>query len=145
MKNLVLGPSANCKPGADLLGIVRGNGKIGLLPRPLKVDHEFVEIANQGRRPEKRFRFAAPCLECRCQQWSKARCGVIGRCSAELSPQANTLMKLPECTIRSQCGWFYQNGAAACEICPEVVTDVSEGWVDNPGVQGAPQLLKDSP
>jgi hypothetical protein len=33
------------------------------------------------------------------------------------------LAELPECSIRAQCRWFAQSGAAACAACPEVVTD----------------------
>src|SRR5437763_115569 len=32
---------------------------------------------------------------------------------------------LPRCGIRPRCRWFAQNGRAACEVCPLVVTDLS--------------------
>jgi hypothetical protein len=34
--------------------------------------------------------------------------------------------ELPECSIRSECRWFYQSGVEACAICPEVITDLRE-------------------
>ncbi len=134
MKNDILCPSACCKPGADLLGIVLGSGMVSLLPVPLKINDAFVEIAKQGRRPEKRFRFAAPCLECGCQQWNEGRCGVIDRCSAEIDSQKNLTLDIPKCSIRSQCRWFRQNGVTACRVCQEVVTDVSEGFFPMPEI-----------
>jgi hypothetical protein len=33
---------------------------------------------------------------------------------------------LPVCTIRAECRWFAQEGRAACERCPQVVTEVHQ-------------------
>ncbi len=127
MKDEILCPSACCKPGADLLGIVMGSGEVSFLPVPVKIDDSFVQIALQGRRPEKRFRFAAPCLTDGCEQWSQGRCGVIDRFTAGVAAEIDPLGDVRHCLIRPQCRWFSQNGAAACQVCSQVVTDVSEG------------------
>jgi hypothetical protein len=132
MKGPILCPSAPCKPDAFLLGIVLANGKVGLLDGPLKIDDEFVQIANRGRRPEKRFRFASPCLKSCCQQWNDGRCTVIDRCSIETPSRDYPAAHLPDCPIRPQCRWFHQNGPAACGICADVVTDASESWAGCP-------------
>jgi len=139
MANEILCPSASCKSGAQLLGIVLGNGAVDMLPVPLEIDDAFVVIAQEGRRPEKRFRFTAPCLEAGCQQWHDGRCGVIDRCSTEIAVSSTLSSHIQRCAIRPLCRWFRQDGAAACRICPEVVTDPSEGWVgdfDSPIAQG---------
>ncbi|KAB2854116.1 MAG: hypothetical protein F9K43_30195, partial [Bauldia sp.] len=55
-------PSAACEPGAILLGLVDAGDRVGYLSPPLRIDEEFVSRARRGRSPEKRFRFAAPCV-----------------------------------------------------------------------------------
>ncbi len=115
-------PSSRCKPGALLLGIVLPNGRIGYSRKRLVVNGEFVQIATQGRAPEKRFRFSSPCVQSACKQWSAGRCGVIDEVLAELEPTQDA-QRLPQCAIRSACRWFLQHGAAACRVCPLVITD----------------------
>jgi len=128
MRKALLCPSAACRPNALLLGIVNGDGTIWPLQQPVRIDREFVEIANRGRRPEKRFRFASPCVQSACQQWSGSRCGVIDLCAADVRSENHPLAREWQCPIRSDCRWFHQNGRAACEVCPEVITDASESW-----------------
>src|ERR1700679_4280959 len=100
MKDEILCPSASGKSGARLLGVVLGNGLVDLLPAPLEIDDEFLAIAREGRRPEKRFRFTAPCLASGCQQWQRGRCGVIDRCASEIAPSGNLPSDIPNCAIR---------------------------------------------
>jgi hypothetical protein len=33
---------------------------------------------------------------------------------------------LPACTIRRECRWFRQEGRAACQRCPQIVTGNTE-------------------
>jgi hypothetical protein len=70
-------PSAPCEPGSTLLGVVGPQGTVAYLTPPLTIDDSFVATARRGRSPEKRFRFAAPCVEEHCAQWTGSRCGVI--------------------------------------------------------------------
>jgi hypothetical protein len=124
-------PSARCEPGATLLGIVNADGTVGFVTPPLQIDEEFVQRAKQGRDPEKRFRFAGTCVESGCKQWTGARCGVIDRVlgagvtGPSAVASAGTRASLPQCAIRSTCRWFAQSGAAACGVCPLVVTEAS--------------------
>ncbi len=116
-------PSSSCEPGAKLIGVVNADGTVGYVSPPLEIDVDFVERARQGRTPEKRFRFAGPCVEGRCAQWTGSRCGVIDTVltTPELPPAPD---RLPHCGIRSSCRWYAQSGAAACAVCPLVVTDL---------------------
>ena len=75
----ILCPSARCKPGAALLGVVREDGTIAFLPAGFEVDEDFVRIARQGRNPESRFRFADRCVEGACQQWQDHHCTIPER------------------------------------------------------------------
>lgn len=109
--------------GSTLLGIVGPDGQLGYVTPPMEIDREFVERAHRGRTPESRFRFAEPCAESGCAQWTGERCGLIDEMLAtprqSAGPQPVTI--LPRCGIRHTCRWFAQRGPAACHICPLVV------------------------
>lgn len=70
--------------------------------------------------PTQVFRFAAPCAGNACQHFDGANCKLATRIVEHL-PEA--VDDLPECTIRSACRWWMQEGAAACRRCPLVVTE----------------------
>jgi len=121
----ILCPSARCQDGAYLVGVVGVDGTIGYVSPLLQVDAQFVQRAERGRDPERRFRFAQPCAEGGCRNWDGARCQVIDRAmaaKAELPPLDET--SLPACGIRRSCRWFRQSGAEACRTCPLVITDL---------------------
>ena len=118
-------PSAPCKEGAHLIGIVQEDGRVGILPQALVIDETFVEKASRGRTAEKRFRFASPCLESGCRQWNKTRCGVIDKIMETLTQSKETVTSVAptDCGIREKCRWVQQLGETACNACPVVVTD----------------------
>jgi len=121
----LLCPSARCRAGARLLGVVTKSGTIEFMPEQIVIDDQFVRIARQGRAPEKRFRFADNCLQCGCVQWKNERCSVAD-IIVEEPPLTPSATELPECGIRSRCRWFHQLGVSACKICPEVVRNPRE-------------------
>jgi hypothetical protein len=123
----VLCPSARCEEGAILLGIVGSTGSVGYIMPEIVVDAEFVGQAHRGRAPEKRFRFAQPCIEGRCLHWTGARCEVIDRAlkvKNDALPSDEIEKALPHCSIRIRCRWFAQEGPQACRVCPYVITDL---------------------
>jgi hypothetical protein len=119
-------PSARCAEGAVLLGVVGSDGKVGFVTPRIEIDRDFVTEAHKGRTPEKRFRFAQPCLRGGCTEWTGTRCGVIDRAidAARRQGLSKDLADLPRCSIRSSCRWFAQIGADACTVCPLVITDL---------------------
>jgi hypothetical protein len=116
-------PSAPGQPGAVLLGIISPDGRVGYLTPSIKIDGEFIETAQRRGQPEKQFRFASPCVEGGCQQWTGARCGVIDSVLAVEDQLEGQLSSPPRCAIRTSCRWFAQSGTAACRVCPLVVTE----------------------
>ena len=120
-ETLRLCPSSRCKEGSLLLGIVNAEGSVDILANPLPIDDTFIQIAEQGREPEKRFRFVNKCVEGGCQQWTGSRCGVIDTVLLQLQHITDE-NNLPLCNIRSDCRWFSQTGEAACKTCTLVVT-----------------------
>jgi len=103
--------------GAVLIGI-QSEEALGFVTPALPLDEDFVTRVTAEGRPEQRFRFAEPCLERGCRQWTGSACGVIERIGFGEAPAV-----LPACGIRARCRWFAQQGPAACGICPYVVTD----------------------
>ena len=102
------------------------DGKLIYREALTRVDKEFVGIAGQGRAPEKRFRFAHKCVERGCKQWAEGKCGIIDAVLAHHTRPESKPDQLPQCAIRPACRWFAQRGAAACAICPEIITDARE-------------------
>ena len=98
---------------------------------PLRVTEEAAAAAHAGRAPEKRLRFAQPCVEHGCRHWAGSRCGVADA-ALELEAEDGPL---PRCGIRPRCRWFAQSGAAACRVCPLVVTDVTGALAAGPAMQ----------
>lgn len=119
-------PSATCHPDAMLLGVVQGDQTVTLLPEPIKITQEFIDIATANGEPEKNFRFAGKCAKGGCNQWTGTSCGVMDRLSAINEKLEAEIAGLPECSIRSQCRWFSQEGKKACIICPYVVTNMQD-------------------
>ena len=120
-KEPALCPSSRCEKGHILLGVVQGDGTVEFLSERMTLDDDFVEIARQGRSPEKRFRFASTCVRSACCQWKNGRCGVI---DTVLDSAPAGAERLPQCSIRGQCRWFHQEGEKACAVCPLVITDL---------------------
>ncbi|HMO72356.1 MAG TPA: hypothetical protein PKC84_12085, partial [Paracoccaceae bacterium] len=114
-------PSAPAEPGALLLGVVGSAGRVVPLRTAMAVDAGFVATAPAAGPPEARMRFASPCREGGCAQWTGERCGVIAKVLDHLRPTEPAA--LPPCLIRAPCRWFAERAAAACGVCNLIVTD----------------------
>jgi hypothetical protein len=124
----ILCPSWKCEPGASLIGIVLPNGTVAFSKERIVIDDAFVQIARQGRSPEKRFRFSSTCKRAACIQWADNRCGIADLVANVHQSRTVSVepFELPECPIRPQCRWHLQRGDDACRVCPEVITDMAE-------------------
>jgi hypothetical protein len=118
-------PSAPAEPGAALIGVVSPDGRVAQLGTALRIDDAFLENAKAHGPLEQRFRFAAPCQERNCVNWTGSACGLIGELHRFVSA-ADLLVSgkpIPRCPIRSRCRWWQQQGPEACAVCSLVVTD----------------------
>jgi len=125
-ESAILCPSWRCEAGASLIGIVLPNGTVAFSKDRIVVNDAFVEVARQGRSPEKRFRFTSTCKRAACAQWSDGKCGIVEVIIGEHQVRAAGVdepVMLPECSIRPHCRWHLQAGDEACYACPEVITD----------------------
>jgi hypothetical protein len=116
-------PSSRCEEGALLLGTVRGDGTIAFAVEPRLVSPEFVAAAQAAGEPEKRFRFAGPCVAQRCGQWAEGKCGVPAAVAKLLAGFEHDRSAPEHCAIRPTCRWFAQDSYAACALCPLVTTE----------------------
>jgi hypothetical protein len=118
-------PSRACAEGALLLGVMTSGGRLAYLNPPAEVDAGFAAREAAEGHPERRYRFAGPCLEDGCPQWTGRGCAiadmVAGRVNLGLPASPRTL---PACGIRHSCRWFSQRGPAACAACPLIVADM---------------------
>jgi hypothetical protein len=138
-ESAILCPSWRCEAGASLIGIILPNGSVAFSKDRIVVDDAFVEIARQGRSPEKRFRFSSTCKRAACVQWADGKCSIseiIVRDHQERHPDSNEPFVLPECSIRPHCRWHLQSGDEACRACPEVITDQSSERAASAGLSG---------
>ena len=123
----ILCPSSPCKEGAVLLGIVLADGSVAFATDRIVVDKGFVQNATRegSNPPETRFRFSSPCAQGACRQWTGSRCGVIDSVMTDVQTAGYHPddAVLPACSIRQDCRWFQQTGAAACAVCDIVVTE----------------------
>jgi hypothetical protein len=117
-------PSSLGQVGSNLLGVVNANGTVGFFADPVEVTPEFIDDAGDFDNLERRFRFSNKCVQSGCKQWTGTACGVIKAVLAlDSIPAAK---KLPDCSIRTSCRWYFQEGASACNGCRYVITNVSE-------------------
>jgi hypothetical protein len=106
---------------AMVLGVVQQDG-----PRPVveylnarvPATPEILALA-APLKPTEVFRLAATCAEHKCPHFDGADCRLATRVAKMLPPVVDSL---PPCTIRKECRWFAQEGAAACVRCPEITT-----------------------
>ena len=138
-ESTILCPSWRCEAGASLIGIVLPDGSVAFSKDRIVIDAAFVEVARQGRSPEKRFRFSSTCKRAACVQWTEGKCSIpelIIREHQERGANPNETFVLPECSIRPHCRWHLQSGDEACRACPEVITDRSAEHAAPAGSRG---------
>lgn len=122
----IMCPAHLCKQGSQLLGVRQNDGTTVILPQTLPVDDAFVKkVRNHPVKPERRFRFTNKCIEKGCEQWNEKGCSV-GEKLVRLIESNMSNETLPACPIRKNCRWFVQEGAKACVVCPQILTEVME-------------------
>jgi hypothetical protein len=115
-------PSA--QPGMDncrVLGLVQHGEsapRIVYLNQPLPATNEILAMS-APLKPTEVFRLSATCAEHKCPHFDGVDCRLATRIVQILPAVVDAL---PPCTIRKDCRWYSQEGAAACKRCPEITT-----------------------
>jgi hypothetical protein len=118
-------PSSRCEEGAVLLGVMTAQGRLAYVHPPTDVDAAFVARETERGHPERRFRFAGPCVEGECPQWTGCGCAIADMAAeSPVVSRSSPPRGLPACSIRRSCRWFSQRGADACAVCPLIVADM---------------------
>ena len=116
-------PSAHPEmAGSRVFGVMGGTAASPLLlylDKPAPVTKEILELAAPVK-PTEVFRLAAPCVESKCCHFDGRDCRLATRIVRILPVVTDTL---PPCRIRQECRWFAQEAGAACQRCPQVITD----------------------
>lgn len=107
-----------------VIGVVGGTvdqPEMAYLKNPQAVTDDILKLAGPVN-PAEVFRFAAPCACSGCGHFAaeEAQCRLVQKV-VRWVPMA--VDKLPECSIRPSCRWWQQEGRAACQRCPSVVTN----------------------
>jgi hypothetical protein len=130
---LLMCPSADAEmSGSTIFGIVLGTPELPHvvhLDRVKPIPPELLDLDSPVK-PSEIFRIAATCIENRCVHFDGANCRLTARIVDGLPTVTD---RIPACAIRSTCRWWYQEGAAACARCQQVVRDnyvVSEQLID---------------
>jgi hypothetical protein len=92
--------------------------RIVYLNEILSATEEVLALAAPFR-PTEVYRLSATCAEHKCPHFDGVDCRLATRIVSILPAVVESL---PPCTIRKDCRWFSQEGAAACQRCPEVTT-----------------------
>jgi hypothetical protein len=118
-------PSAQPEwPGAQVFGVVGGTADApatAYLPTPQPITEQLLQLAGPVR-PAEVFRIAAPCACSGCGHFSSetSKCRLVEKTVRWVPAVVDTL---PACAIRPACRWWQQEGKAACQRCPQVVTE----------------------
>src|ERR1051326_5484901 len=123
-KEVWLCPSA--QPGLNgslMFGVVEDHPdgrRVSYLDHPARVtDGTIFALASSSVKPTEFLRFAAPCAQGGCHNWSGSKCSVAERLVQILPAKMN---ELQTCMLRPRCRWFREQGEAACVRCLHVVT-----------------------
>jgi hypothetical protein len=118
----VLCPSAQpAMAGSMAFGVIAGTAeepRVAWLERPVPVTDDLLALTGPVP-PTQVMRFTAPCQENACCHFDGKDCQLATRL-VQLMPAVDT--SLPPCRIRPDCRWFVQEGKAACQRCPQIIT-----------------------
>jgi hypothetical protein len=123
LATMPLCPSGRPEAGeAVVFGVVGGTvaaPQVGYLTESVSVNEDILALSGSVE-PTEIFRIASTCAGHGCKHFDGSCCGLAMRIVEKLSPVVEAL---PACQIRPHCRWWQQEGKAACQRCPQVVTD----------------------
>jgi hypothetical protein len=107
--------------GSLLIGVVGGSvdqPRAEFLEAPRPVTEDLLQLTYPVA-PTEVLRVAAPCIGGACHHFVGRRCALAAKV-VQLLPAV--VDQVPDCPIRPECRWFSQEGPAACQRCPQVIT-----------------------
>jgi hypothetical protein len=104
-----------------VLGVVR-DGDTSYLTEHVPLTDDLVALTEPVG-PSRVLRIAARCEENACTHFDGVNCRLAARI-VKLLPVVTDVP--PACLIRAECRWYRQEGRAACQRCPQIVTEFSD-------------------
>jgi len=132
------------QPGFEqcrILGVVQQGPQgpeVAYLNEYLPASAEVLDMAAPAN-PTEVFRLAAVCQTGNCPHFDGADCRLATRIVQILPAVVSTL---PACLIRHECRWFRQEGAAACQRCPQIATINYQASETMQQVAGVPPVAR---
>ncbi len=108
-------------PGSVAFGVIGGTAeepRVRWIEKLVPVTDDLIALTGPVP-PTRVLRIAAPCQEGACCHFDGTDCRLAAKL-VQLIPAVTE--SLPPCRIRPDCRWFQQEGRAACERCPQIVT-----------------------
>lgn len=102
-------------------GVVGGTAdepRVAWLAKPVPVTEELLALTGNVP-PTQVLRIAARCQEGACSHFDGTDCRLATKLVQLIPAVASAL---PPCQIRPDCRWFQQEGKAACQRCPQIIT-----------------------
>jgi hypothetical protein len=107
--------------GSMAFGVIAGTAdepRVKWIEKPVPVTDGLLALTGPVP-PTQVLRIAAPCQETACCHFDGKDCRLATKLVQLMPPVAESL---PPCRIRPDCRWFVQEGRAACQRCPQIVT-----------------------
>lgn len=108
--------------GATLLGVIDPDAadvRVLYAVDKVPVTENLLQLCGEHP-PTRLMRFAAPCEESKCLHFDGQNCQLATRI-IQILP--GVVSNLPPCPIRQDCRWYSQEGAKACQRCPQIITN----------------------
>ncbi|MEP0790642.1 MULTISPECIES: hypothetical protein [Cyanophyceae] len=123
LATMPLCPSGRPEAGeAVVFGVVGGTvaaPQVGYLTKAVPVNEDVLALSGSVE-PTEVFRMASTCAGHGCKHFDGSHCRLAMRIVEQLP---SVVEALPACQIRPHCRWWQQEGKAACQRCPQLVTD----------------------
>ncbi|WP_323120841.1 hypothetical protein [Burkholderia alba] len=115
-------PSSQPGPGSRVIGVVlvvEKEQRIAPLKQAVPLE-QIAHLVPDSVPATEIVRLASPCQTERCQHYLDEKCSLASRIVKALPEVVN---KLPHCSVRKSCRWWFQEGMHACMRCPQIVTE----------------------
>ena len=115
---MILCPSAPLAEGALLFGLIDRRGHVSYSQAAVPVTRKLLLQLPVAESAERQFRFASACDTVACRHWADG-CALSAKLSElqVFASDSESTTSLPNCSIRTQCRWYLQDGPKMCSTC----------------------------
>lgn len=110
------------QPGSRVIGVITTHRKtVRMIPlrQPVPAS-DIIPLIPDSIPITEIVRVASPCQSEKCVHFAGGGCSLVTKIVAHLPVVSE---KLAPCALRRSCRWWFQEGAAACLRCPQIITE----------------------